>query len=883
MAIVRGKGLPLGGKPVSLTPVSDGDAYVFNQALGEFTPQPVLVTNPDAPPDPACVRIVTIFGVSHAVWEKPRLYSAAGPFGASMWTLSAGGLLGGLVNNGLWDASAYGVSVGQTLTLDLGAGNAQKFGRVMVVHDSPPTAPNPAFTTWGSGYSSAGAAPEIRPLFSDNGTAFFEARNEGVSRVATWKDVVADLGGGKYAQFVELPPTITAHRYWQVTGLPAGALVYEVQWATWTDADDSALSYEVHAGTAEAAQLVAVIPSSLRPTESAPWKLPATLVLNNWDATPPWEDRWTTNLFAVCARARASGKASPEPFPWAFVSVFVAATIPTPTTGVLPKWDPAWSSLPSKITDDGTTPKYDGNPMFHDGTKKIGVVSDVGSARPIVNVSVAGAAAAAKLGSLNGDLAIMDGADVVVTFGRGTGGSTKQSRYNGPIFQDFQVTDASALVEAVRLVARSNRTTGGPTATLNVTTGAADGSDVTGVYPYHPVQVNVAAKATDVRAELGGFVAFLEQHGIRTTSIVPFDSSARIANDASGPVANMVGINLGLKNDYLGDYSLGNDTQASAAFARQASVGTSVKHGGNYGSFIVLRVDRPQWWDYTTGTITASAGSTITGAGGMTWTSVPKTGESGVVCLKGKWITWTATSGTVVSKRISSVTNNTTLVLAEAIIAGETALAGTAYRIVASDPWDAVVGASGLAASPAIDLTPEDRLAPGRFAAVMAVQTADPTTPATKFGWTWDGIGKLKGLRTDQASFGPPFVTTRASASGSTTVTSTTPTDIAGATVTFTPPVDCRVAVHFTVDAGYTSGSNPLVTTVVVNGTAQGTQAIYYIPVAGARATTSQTVTVDLTAGTSYTIKLQTFVAAAASYTVYPTHTGLVIVGVGKL
>lgn len=517
--------------------------------------------------------------------------------------------------------------------------------------------------------------------------------------------------------------------------------------------------------------------------------------------------------------------------------------------------------------------------------------ADTGAVQPVLAVNVAGGGAEVKLGSANGDLVILHGADRIASFGPGNGGSMygtpifpKQVRLFGHVYHEVDLTTFTPSLphtpqEAVRIIAKAHKSDGSQSAAVNITNNP-DGSDIVQPSVYHAIQINVSADAPSVAAELGGVVCFLKQVGATTTSIVPFDASAQVTNAATGYTANMIGINIGIKNDFLGAV---NHTNGAGAFIRQAGVGSSVHHSTSVGSMKAIWVDRPEWWDYTTGTITASAGSTIVGSG-TTWTTLPKTGESGNCSLLGKWITWTATSGTVVSKRIFSVTNNTTLVLATAIIAGETALAGTAYRIVMSDPWDYVVDASGLAASPAISLVPEARLAPSQFTGVLAVQTSDPTTPSRKYGWSWDGVMQARGVKTTQASYEPPFIIPRVSEpTNSTTLTTTTPTDIGTATVTFTPAINCRISVAFGFDVGYTSGAGPFIGTLVVNGTTQGPQCIYYIPVAGARSSCSQTVTMDLTGGTSYTIKLQGQLASAGSYIVYPLHTGFTITAVGRI
>lgn len=521
-------------------------------------------------------------------------------------------------------------------------------------------------------------------------------------------------------------------------------------------------------------------------------------------------------------------------------------------------------------------------------TLSVGVLSDVGTAdtgvvQPFLWVSVAGGGPEVKLGSANGDLCIMDGAVRVASFGSGNGGSVGQSRFLGPVFQDFPVTEASGLVEAFRITAASDRTTGSPLAALNITN-ATDGSAVTCLGVYHGLQVNIASAApNDIASvhELGGIVSFVKQTGVSCTSTVAFDGSAQVANDALGPVANLVGFNIGVKNDYLGAV---NGTQVYGTYVRQAGVGTSGSHGGAGGGLNAHVIDRPNFWDHTTGTIEAAAGTTIAGTA-TAWTTVPK-GTEGDVSLLGKWITWTSTAGPVVSKRITVVNNATTLTVTPAIAAGEVVAAGAAYRILAADPWDVALSVTGQGPTPCLNIYPDQYIAPSAFAGVMAVQTAVPGSPADKFGWTWDGVANYSALKTDHSLFQPPFVIPRVSLANVQSVrwdAATPPVDITGVTTTFTPTVDCEVIINFGADISYTSGSGTITILCYVNGVASATKINAKQVAVGERGAYAQFATAALTAGTAYTIKLMTQASDSAIYSLAADHTGMAIMALGKV
>jgi hypothetical protein len=104
--------------------------------------------------------------------------------------------------------------------------------------------------------------------------------------------------------------------------------------------------------------------------------------------------------------------------------------------------------------------------------------------------------------------------------------------------------------------------------------------------------------------------------------------------------------------------------------------------------------------------------------------------------------------------------------------------------------------------------------------------------------------------------------------------------DIPSATVTFTPPINCRAAVMFGVDASM-AVADTLIVKLVVNGTVQDVEVVLNLAGAGSRCTATNTTTVELTAGTSYTIKLQAAIAVAGNYNVFGPNSGLTVVAIG--
>lgn len=127
--------------------------------------------------------------------------------------------------------------------------------------------------------------------------------------------------------------------------------------------------------------------------------------------------------------------------------------------------------------------------------------------------------------------------------------------------------------------------------------------------------------------------------------------------------------------------------------------------------------------------------------------------------------------------------------------------------------------------------------------------------------------------------FGPldltprPESAARVTATGTVTINTTTATAITGATVTFTPAVECYAEITFSFDVECAVAGATFVGEIFVDGAAQ-TQMIPAVLPAGTRVVTANTVRVLLTAA-SHTIDLRGRLSVAVgSYTVRLTHTG---------
>jgi hypothetical protein len=112
---------------------------------------------------------------------------------------------------------------------------------------------------------------------------------------------------------------------------------------------------------------------------------------------------------------------------------------------------------------------------------------------------------------------------------------------------------------------------------------------------------------------------------------------------------------------------------------------------------------------------------------------------------------------------------------------------------------------------------------------------------------------------------------------GPLTVNNATVQAIPGCSITFVPHVNSRLAVSWTLDAECTTAGNVvLIGRLLVNGVGQAANLLAKAPTALDRRTLTQTETVDLMGGTSYTLALDVaLTGAGATFLVYPTHTHL--------
>lgn len=135
----------------------------------------------------------------------------------------------------------------------------------------------------------------------------------------------------------------------------------------------------------------------------------------------------------------------------------------------------------------------------------------------------------------------------------------------------------------------------------------------------------------------------------------------------------------------------------------------------------------------------------------------------------------------------------------------------------------------------------------------------------------------------------PPWIEAVAEATANLTVASTTVTAIPGCTVTFTPAIDCRLAVTYkvtcTLAAG--TGADDLRFLLTINGAhlqagdgSDQTENLNLRTV-GDRFSAGTTESIDLVGGTAYTIALNALLGAStgSSYTVLTrrTHLGPVV------
>jgi len=154
------------------------------------------------------------------------------------------------------------------------------------------------------------------------------------------------------------------------------------------------------------------------------------------------------------------------------------------------------------------------------------------------------------------------------------------------------------------------------------------------------------------------------------------------------------------------------------------------------------------------------------------------------------------------------------------------------------------------------------------------------------------GVGVAGGLRTNEANRVPPWIESFTAATADTSVSSTAVSDLTGATLGFTPVVDCRVEIKGVFDVGcvaFTSAA-VFVGALYINRASAGwvdesmQHALFSASALGQRATISRTWTPLLLAGVPVQFKLTGFLASSGTitYTAYQGHTGFSLFGVGR-
>jgi hypothetical protein len=112
---------------------------------------------------------------------------------------------------------------------------------------------------------------------------------------------------------------------------------------------------------------------------------------------------------------------------------------------------------------------------------------------------------------------------------------------------------------------------------------------------------------------------------------------------------------------------------------------------------------------------------------------------------------------------------------------------------------------------------------------------------------------------------------------GTVAINSTTPTTLGGASVTFVPHVNTRVAIPWQILAYATSnGSVGLVVQLLVNGVPNTQELQFFMPTLSEVEPGFKMVSVDLLALTSYELQLQAALGASGgAYAINATYTGI--------
>ncbi|HEY6021083.1 MAG TPA: hypothetical protein VIY48_14595, partial [Candidatus Paceibacterota bacterium] len=382
------------------------------------------------------------------------------------------------------------------------------------------------------------------------------------------------------------------------------------------------------------------------------------------------------------------------------------------------------------------------------------------------------------------------------------------------------------------------------------------------------VHVNSPLHLGSPSNEIAGGAFFAYQHG--HGSVFGVDSATTAQPDATGFPPNFIGVNSQLFNNVKTGT---NNTSLAAGFL------TTQGSTGRPGSSQAFRSSRRGDLDYVTGTVAVTNGSAVITGTGTNWTTA---GPSPFYNFANKPIK--LPNGVYT---ISSVDSATQITLTTNYT-GAT-LSGQTYKIRTAEAWSFGLYLSGLTGSEGV-LVEQDadfnnpvgsafrvlnpagtinnifldmggngtfvgKVSAGQLEAIasaagnmplLARGGASPTADIAQFqinsgSAVRSRVDKEGSLKTDEAARVAPWIEPEVRCGTATNITSTTATDITGATVTFTPKSDCRVHVTAFFDVTETAaGASVFVGELVVNGTARSAQVIFDPVATGIRNTAGQ-------------------------------------------
>lgn len=519
------------------------------------------------------------------------------------------------------------------------------------------------------------------------------------------------------------------------------------------------------------------------------------------------------------------------------------------------------------------------------------------------------------------DIAIATNGIEVVRFGPDGGGTSaaREAWFQGPVTIGMDPASSWAIRDigggiGLQTLRVYTKVSSAPTPTIYQGIGVGTNpGDVTADSFFHGITTSIHVDSP-LRAgvpvnEIAGAAFFAFQHG--HGSVFGVDSLTQVDPAATGYPPNFIGVNSQLYNNYK---------SASANTSFQVGFLTTQNSTGRPGGATAFQSARSKDLDYSTGNVDVTNGSAAVVGHSTLWTTI---GASPYVDLAGKLIKLPAGI-----YQISSVTDATHLTLTTNYTG--TTLSGQAYAVRVREGWahgmildglwdDGIViaqdsnfytlGAAFRVLNPAgtvnntyLDLSGNGtfvgKVTAGQLEAIasaagniplLARGGASPTADIAQFQINASSairsrVDKEGSLKTDEGLRVAPWIEPEVRCSSPTNITSTSATDITGATVTFTPKSDCRIQVTAFFDVSETSaGSSVFVGELDVNGAAQSAGVIFDPVTSGVRATIGQVWNLTLSGGTSYTIKLVGRVNVSGStFQVANQHSGFSIVGVGR-